>query len=288
MELDRRLHAFRPDLADARLSGIVHADRFAVPTPAQIIVPVAPLRPKPSEAAFIDSQLLFGEIVDIFERKSGWAWVQSRFDGYVGYLPEAMVAEGERQASHVISVPRTFLYPEAELKAGPVCALSMGCRLTFIDEAEMRGSRYYLCSDGTAVFADHCFPLGRPFERDPVKTALRFLETPYLWGGRSGFGLDCSALIQMAMMMAGIAVPRDSDMQELMEGEPVTRRALKRGDLVFWKGHVGIMEDAKTLVHANGATMRVTRENLDHAITRIAPVYGNPTSYLRPATGRTG
>lgn len=284
MQLDRRLHAFRDDLADVRLSGIVRAARFADPIPAQVIVPVASVRREPAHAARIDTQLLFGETVDIFERAKGWLWVQSRFDCYVGYLPEDTVAEGAHPAAtHVISVPRTFLYPEPDLKTGPVSALSMGSRMTFVDEAELRGSRYLLSADGTAVFADHCFPVGRPFERDPVKTALRFLETPYLWGGRSGFGLDCSALVQIAMMMAGRTVPRDSDMQELMDGEPVTRRGLKRGDLVFWKGHVGLMEDPKTLIHANGATMRVTRENLDHAITRIAPFYGNPTSYLRPA-----
>lgn len=285
MELDRRLHAFRDDLADERLSGIIKATRFAAPIAGQIIVPVAPLRSKPDESAGTETQLLFGETIDIFERKNGWAWVQSRFDSYVGYLPEAMIAEGERTATHIIAATRSFLYPEAELKSGPVCALSMGCRLTFIDVAETRGTQYLVCSDGTAVFAGHCFPLGRPFERDPVKTALRFLETPYLWGGRSGFGVDCSALVQLAMMMAGRKVPRDSDMQELMDGEPISRRNLKRGDLVFWKGHVGIMEDQTTLIHANGAAMRVTRENLDHAITRIAQVYGNPTSYLRPTKG---
>lgn len=284
MQLDRRLHAFRDDLADVRLSGIVRAARFADPIPAQVIVPVASVRREPAHAARIDTQLLFGETVDIFERANGWLWVQSRFDCYVGYLPEDVVAEGAHPAAtHVISVPRTFLYPEPDLKTGPVSALSMGSRMTFVDEAELRGSRYLMSADGTAVFADHCFPIGRPFERDPVKTALRFLETPYLWGGRSGFGLDCSGLVQIAMMMAGRTVPRDSDMQELMDGEPVTRRGLKRSDLVFWKGHVGLMEDPKTLIHANGATMRVTRENLDHAITRIAPFYGNPTSYLRPA-----
>lgn len=284
MELDRRLHAFRDDLADARLSGIVKAERFADPITAQVIVPVAPIRREPAHSAGLDSQLLFGETVDIFERSKGWLWVQSRFDGYVGYLPEDMVAEGSQPpATHVICAPRTFLYPEPDLKTNPVSALSMGSRMTFTDEADVRGSRYLMMADGTAVFADHCFPIGRPFERDPVKTALRFLETPYLWGGRSGFGLDCSALVQLSMMMAGRAVPRDSDMQQLMEGEPVTRRGLKRGDLVFWKGHVGLMEDASTLLHANGATMRVNRESIDHAITRIAPFYGNPTSYLRPA-----
>ena len=284
MELDRRLHAFRDDLADARLSGIVRSERFADPVQAQVIVPVAPLRRKPSHSAGLDTQLLYGETVDIFERADGWLWVQSRFDCYVGYLAEDMVAEGHHPAAtHLIAAPRTFLYPEPDLKLSPVSALSMASRMVFVDEAEVRGTRYLLTEEGTAVFADHCFPVGKPFERDPVKTALRFLETPYLWGGRSGFGLDCSALVQISMIMAGRNVPRDSDMQELMDGEPVTRRALKRGDLVFWKGHVGLMEDTKTLVHANGATMRVTRENLDHAITRIAPFYGNPTSYLRAA-----
>jgi len=282
MKLDRRLHAFRPDLADQRLSGMVQAERFSDPVAAQVIAPVAPLRPKPSEEAGIDTQLLFGETVDVFERHNGWAWVQSRYDSYVGYLPDAMLADGERTATHMISATRTFLYPDAELRMSPVCALSMGCRLTFTGETETRGTRYLTCEDGSAVFAGHCHKIGRVFEPDPVKTALRFLETPYLWGGRSGFGIDCSGLVQMAMMMAGINVPRDSDMQELMEAEAVPRTSLKRGDLVFWTGHVGIMENERTLVHASGAVMRVTREDIDQAAARIALQYGNPTVCLRP------
>ena len=132
------------------------------------------------------------------------------------------------------------------------------------------------------LIAAHCQPIGKPIDTDYVAVASRFLETPYLWGGRSGFGIDCSGLVQLAMMMTGRAAPRDSDMQASRLGTPIERDALQRGDLVFWKGHVGIMEDDKTLLHANGHTMTVARENLEDAIKRIGWLYDAPTGFRRP------
>lgn len=280
--LDRRLNAFRPDLADIRLKGQVEADRFMEGEPSAVAVPVAALRPRPDFRASIDTQLLFGEPLTVFDRQDEWAFVQSGVDGYVGYLPEEEISGEMEEATHWIAVPRTFVYPGPDLRFPHVGELSMGSRVTLSGAAETRGTTYALMEGGGAVIAAHCLPLGQPPAGDYVSVAARFLETPYLWGGRSGFGIDCSGLVQLAMMMAGAAAPRDSDMQAARLGAPVAREALRRGDLVFWEGHVGIMEDEETLLHASGHTMTVARENLDAAIERIAGLYDAPTGYRRP------
>ena len=277
--LDRRLHAFRPDLADETLRGSIEAEAFVRGEPARIAVPVAALRPAPDPARGIDTELLLGETVRIFDRANGWAWVQADEDGYVGYLPETHIGELE-EPTHRIAAPRTFLYPEPELRKPPVAALSMGSRITVTGEAETRGTRYFVLADGSAVIAGHCLPIGETLGDDYVAVAGRFIETPYLWGGRSGFGLDCSALVQISLMMVGRPAPRDSDMQASF-GTAITREELRRGDLVFWKGHVGIMEDAETLLHANGHTMSVARENFEAAVRRIGWLYDLPNGYRR-------
>jgi cell wall-associated NlpC family hydrolase len=277
---DRRLHAFRADLADIRLEGRVTAGRFVEAASASIHVPIADLRPAPDATRGIDTQLLYGEPVFVFERRDGWAWVQAQEDGYVGYLPEEQLAP-VMQPTHWISVPRSFVYPEPELRKVPLHALSMGSRVTVTGEAETRGTRYLLLAGGGAIIAGHALAMGEAMAPDYVSIATEFLHTPYLWGGRSGFGIDCSGLVQLAMMMAGRKAPRDSDMQAQF-GRVIGRHDLVRGDLVFWKGHVGIMEDAETLLHANGHTMTVARENLDAAIERIGWLYQQPTGYRRP------
>ncbi|WP_137134885.1 NlpC/P60 family protein [Rhizobium sp. FKY42] len=278
--LDRRLFAFRPDLADRRLEGQVVAESYVDGEAESIGIPVADLRPAPDLSRGIDTQLLFGEPVRVFDRRDGWAWVQAEEDGYVGYLPESQLAPVV-EPTHWISVPRTFVYPEAELRKVPLHTLSLGSRITVTAEAETRGTRYFLLATGGAIIAKHCVPIGEEVHADYVAIAAEFLNTPYLWGGRSGFGIDCSGLVQLAMMMAGMKAPRDSDMLAAF-GREITQDALKRGDLVFWKGHVGIMEDEETLLHANGHTMTVARENLKAAIERIGWLYDRPTGFRTP------
>lgn len=281
MNLDRRLHAFRPDLADAALQGQVEAPRFVTGAPARIATPVVALRPRADADCGIDTELLLGEDVSVFDRSNGWAWVQAASDGYVGYLPETSLSEAAATPTHVVVVPRTFVYPAAELRRPVAQALSMGSRITVVGEEETRGTRYVLLADGHAVIAAHCLPLGQVSGDEPVAIAARFLETPYLWGGRSGFGIDCSGLVQLSMMMTGCAAPRDSDLQQTL-GTAIVREELRRGDLVFWKGHVGFMEDEVTLLHASGHTMTVARENFDKAVERIGWLYQHPTAYRRP------
>ncbi len=282
MGLDRRLHAYRPDLAEIALEGRVDAERFVAGTPARIGMPVIGLRPRPDMTAGIDTELLRGEEVTVFERKDGWCWVKAASDGYVGYLPEGALSEDFTEPTHVVWPQRSPLYPGPELRNPHVAVLSMGSRVCVAEEAEVRGNRYVVLDDGTALYARHVRPIGEIFDSDYVTVAGRFMETPYLWGGRSGLGIDCSGLVQLAMAMVGRAAPRDADMQAAGLGEPIERDALRRGDLVFWKGHVAIMEDAETIIHANGHTMTVARENFAAAVERIGWLYEQPTGYRRP------
>lgn len=279
---DRRLNAYRPDLAEEALRGRLEAPRYTAGTPATVSAAVAALRPRPDAGAGIDTELLYGERLRVLDRADGWAWVKADFDGYVGYLPDDALRETAPDATHVVAVPRTFAYGGADLKTPAAFALSLGSRLNIIGEAETRGTRYLKLDGGEFVVAAHCTPADRAIGDDYVSIAVRLLETPYLWGGRSGFGIDCSGLVQLAMMMTGRRAPRDTDMQASGLGTPIDRGDLRRGDLVFWKGHVAIMEDEETILHANGNTMNVAREGLAAAIERIGWLYQQPTCYRRP------
>ncbi|TIW61566.1 MAG: NlpC/P60 family protein [Mesorhizobium sp.] len=282
---DARLHAFRSDLADARLKGEVTAERFVAGRPARIAVPVADVRKAPRPDAGINTQFLSGDDVLVFEDIKGWAWVQSERDGYVGYVAANELGGREHEPTHVVCVPRTFVYPGPDLRFPIAGNLSMGSTLTVTGAAETRGTHYAVLSSGQALIAGHLQPVG-DVAADYVSVAETFLGTPYLWGGVSGFGIDCSGLVQLAMRMAGRDVLRDSDMQAKGIGEPLEPRpdysGLRRGDLVFWKGHVAIMTDAETMIHANGHTMLVSREGLKEAVDRIGYLYGGPTGFRRP------
>ncbi|WP_189379621.1 MULTISPECIES: NlpC/P60 family protein [unclassified Mesorhizobium] len=282
---DARLHAFRSDLADARLKGEVSADRFVAGRPARISVSVADLRKAPRPDAGVNTQALFGDDVLVFEDSAGWAWIQAERDGYVGYVADTVLGPREQAPTHIVSVPRTFLYPGPDLRFPVTAQLSMGSAVTVTGAAETRGTHYALLSSGQALIAAHLQPAGET-AADYVSVAESFLGTPYLWGGVSGFGIDCSGLVQLAMRMAGRDVLRDSDMQAASIGKPLDPgpdfTGMRRGDLVFWKGHVAIMTDASTMIHANGHTMLVSREGLKDAVARIGYLYGGPTGFRRP------
>ncbi|MBL0372706.1 C40 family peptidase [Rhizobium sp. KVB221] len=281
MTLERRLNAFRPDLADERLVGQVQAARFVAGKPAEIVVNKSAMRIQPDDASALDTELLWGEEVMVFDRRDGWAWAQCKLDGYVGYIKEDALGELHADKTHWVIAPRTFLYPGPDMKIPPLDTLSMGSRLTVTGEAETRGTRYLLTDRG-AVIASHLAEIGVSQFNDYVSIAGRLIETPYLWGGRSSFGIDCSGIVQVALMMVGKHVLRDADMQEASIGTEIERSDLQRGDLVFWKGHVAIMEDKNMMIHANGYSMTVARERLAGAINRIAPIYGQPRLYRRP------
>lgn len=283
--LDRRLHAHRGDLADIRLKGRVEAERFVAGEAARIVAPVADMRNAPSEGAGLDTQVLLGRGVTVFDRAGGWAWAQAADDGYVGYVREAEIGFPDAAPGHVVVAPRSFVYPGPDMKLPRRGCHSIGARLKIAGHVEQRGLRYAILENGEAMVASHLAPAGHKAP-DYVAVAESLLNTPYLWGGASGFGIDCSGLVQLSMTMAGKAVPRDTDMQVAAIGEEIDAGpdlgGLRRGDLVFWKGHVGIMRDAATLLHASGHAMLVVEEPLRAAVDRIAALYGPPTRYRRP------
>lgn len=281
---DPRLHAFRPDLADARLKGEVTAGRFAAGRPARIAVAVADIRKAPQPDAGVSTQFLHGDDVLVFDTAGGFAWVQGERDGYVGYVEESALGGRDHAATHIVAAPRSFVYPGPDLRFPIRGRLSMGSTLTVTGTAETRGTRYALLPSGEAMVAAHLRPISE-HAADFVSVAETFVETPYLWGGVSGFGIDCSGLVQLSLRMAGKDVLRDSDMQAANLGQPLEPgagfSALRRGDFVFWKGHVAIMTDPRNMIHANGHTMTVAREGLAEAVARIGYLYGGPTGFRR-------
>jgi cell wall-associated NlpC family hydrolase len=272
--LDPRLHAHRPDLADATLEGRCEATNFVSATQACCCVPVAGIFRAPAVDAMQTSQLLLGENVNVFERKNGWAWVQVLRDSYVGYVAESSLTSGSSNQTHQVCVRSAHLYPQANLKTQPARAIPMNAQLRVT-----RSSNEYLeTQTGEFVFASHVStnPL-----TDVVAIAEQFLHSPYLWGGKTVWGIDCSGLVQTALHACGLACPRDSDMQEANVGHAVGATHLQRADLVFWKGHVGIMQDAETLLHANGHHLQVVSEPLERAVSRIAAKGSAITSIKR-------
>ncbi len=282
---DKRLHAFRPDLADVRLRGEVSAERYVAGRAARVVAPLAAMRSAPRADAGLSTELLLGDDVLVFDEGEGWAWVQAVRDGYVGYVGAGMLGAPGIDPTHMVIAPRTFAYVGPDLRLARSFDLSMGSRVTITGFAETRGTRYGLLASGEALIASHLAPVGSAVE-DYVAMAEMLEHTPYLWGGATGFGIDCSGLVQLAMRMAGRDVLRDSDMQAATIGKPLTPgdgySGLRRGDLVFWKGHVAIMVGAEKMIHANGHTMLVSREGLRDAIDRIGYLYGGPTGFRRP------
>ncbi|HMN84683.1 MAG TPA: NlpC/P60 family protein [Bauldia sp.] len=281
MTLDRRLNAFRPDVADVRLKGQVAADRFVEGVPGRVVAPSAPLKPAPSPEASLDSELVRGEEVLVFDATGeGWSFVQSRVDGYVGYAPSDALGSAEPAPTHRVTALRTFIYPGPDMKLPAIAALSLGSTITLAGEAETRGTRFGLLTGGEgAVFLGHVDPIDAPPEPDFVAVAERFVGIPYLWGGRTSLGLDGSALVQVALRAAGTAVLRDTDMQRDTIGTALDPGAgTARGDLVFWPGHVAVVLGDGRIVHASGRHMSVVTEPLAEALARI----GAPTVVRRP------
>ncbi len=278
-ELDPRLNAYRPDLAADSLEGRVEAARFTAGHPAQVIRGVADLRRRPGAGEPLDTQLLSGEAVTVYDEAGGWAWVQNATDDYVGYVESAALGREVRAATHSVKVLRTFLYPAPELKAPPLDALTMTGRVTAVG-ADGAYSEVRIGTQGGWVTTRHLAPDGE-VAPDYVATALRFLGVPYLWGGKDSQGLDCSGLVQVALARAGIPCPRDSSVQaeslgvavpwEPGHSEPLPEPLpeLQRGDLIYFPGHCAIALDARDVVNANAHAMMVSIEPLAELEARV-------------------
>jgi len=280
MSFDRRTTPARSDLADERLRGQVEAARYTTGTERRVTANIAPLHRLPSREAPVDTQAIFGEAVTVYDEHEGWAWVQLRDDGYVGYLPSAALGEPGPAPTHRVAAIRTFIYPGPNLKLPCQDFLTLNSRLAVTGTE----GDYARLADGGWVYAPHLAPLDAR-EPDYVSVAERFLHTPYLWGGRTSLGIDCSGLAQTVLAAAGIKAPRDTDMQERELGSAIEvtpdLKGLRRGDLVFWKGHVGLMMDETTFIHATGHSMTVMIEPLAVAEDRIRRTSYGPISSIK-------
>jgi cell wall-associated NlpC family hydrolase len=264
---DPRLTPARADLAAKYLEGKVKAKRFVAGEVFEISDALAPLRRAASSEAELLTQALKGERVTVYERNEGWAWGQLGSDGYVGWLPDRTLAKPAGTATHKVTALRTFAFPGPSIKLPPAEALPMWSTVTVTREE----GTFAVASDGRYLPRQHLGALDA-IAPDFVAVAERFVGTPYLWGGKSAFGIDCSGLVQIALTSAGTGCPRDSDMQQDGLGRELTAaeaRHLQRGDLIFWKGHVAIARDATTIVHANAHHMATAIENTQAAIGRI-------------------
>jgi cell wall-associated NlpC family hydrolase len=274
--LDPRLNAYRPDLAAAELRGEVEAARFVEGKPYEVVHGQAPLRHAPRHDAPLDSEALYGERVTVYEiDDEGWAWGQLETDNYVGYLPAAALVRPGAAPTHKVTALRTHAFPGPDIKLPPFVALPFGARVPIAREE--RG--FAVTVAGRYLPPSHLAPIGTN-NPDYVSAAERFLGAPYLWGGKTSLGVDCSGLVQVALQAAGIDCPRDSDMQAAL-GKTVPLSDLQRGDLVFWNGHVAIARDALTLIHTNAHHMMVAIEPTDTAVSRIKAAGGDVLAVRR-------
>jgi hypothetical protein len=267
---DPRLTPANGRVAASALKGQVAATSYTDGWTRHIAMPVVALRHAPDGRR--ERELLRGEAVTVFEDRDGWSFVQAARDGYVGYLPT--------EALHDIAAPdlrvcvrATHVYAQADLKSPDLMSLSFGTRLRHMGQAGR-----FILTDAGHVPAGHLAPVDRP-EDDPVSVATLLLGTPYLWGGNSAFGIDCSGLVQAACLACGIPSPGDSDLQAAGLGAAVTDgSAPRRGDLLFWKGHVAWVTGPDTILHANGHHMAVAFEGLAEAVARIEAQGGGPVT----------
>ncbi|HEX3504939.1 MAG TPA: NlpC/P60 family protein [Xanthobacteraceae bacterium] len=275
---DPRLTPARADLAAKHLEGKITAARFVEGRVMEVIEPQAPLRREPRPDVPLDTEALKGERVTIYDSNAeGFSWGQLAADDYVGWLPSNALAPAGPAPTHKVAALRTFAFPGPSIKLPPLEALPLGATLAVVRVTD----RMAVTASGGFVPALHLRPVGE-YVQDFATVAERFLGVPYLWGGKTALGLDCSGLVQVALQACGIACPRDSDMQERALGAVVGDRAApERGDLIFWKGHVAIVRDRDTMIHANAYHMAVAIEPIAEAVARISAAGSEVTAIKR-------
>jgi cell wall-associated NlpC family hydrolase len=277
---DPRLTPARGDLAAKYLEGKVKAARFVEGEIFETVAALAPVREAPSPEAMLSTQALKGERVTIYDRNGeGFAWGQLNNDGYVGWIPDAALGKPATAPTHKVTALRTFAFPGPSIKLPPIETLSIGVAVAVVRD----DGAFAVTRDGWYLPRRHVGSLAT-MEKDFVAVAERFVGTPYLWGGKSSLGIDCSGLVQISFNAAGTGCPRDSDMQQDGLGRTLSAaetKKLRRGDLIFWKGHVAIVRDATTIVHANAHHMATVIENTAEAIARITEAGNEVTAIKR-------
>lgn len=262
-------------VAHSSLKGLVDTPLLTDGALMQVCVPVIGITASPNSVR-LERQALFGEQVTVLEIVEGIAFGRCETNGYVGYLSAAGLVEWHAP-SHRLGVRASFAFQAPDIKSPDPVALSFGSQVAVVG-AENGFSK---TRDGLFLPEAHLLPIGEAFS-DPVATARLFLGTPYLWGGNSAFGIDCSGLVQAAFQAAGVASPGDSDQQSRMEGVNLSEHdPLLPGDLLFWKGHVALVSENARIIHANGFHMMVVEEDLEPALSRIAQEAGPITCRLR-------
>lgn len=275
MKHDPRTTLARSDLAATELDGKVDAEKYIDGHVFRVSSDRTALRRAPDASLGLDSVLLHGERFRVLEIANGWAWGQSEVDGYVGYVAKKHLANAaDFTPTHRVNSRTAQIYRTPELKVPPVHFLPFGAQVQVIETRD----GYAAIAPGQWLPLPLLSPMDQP-AKDWVDVAEGFLGAPYVWGGRSSLGLDCSALVQLSLQAAGQSCPRDSDMQEAQLGDTLTDDTpAKRGDLVFWKGHVGLMLTKTRLLHANAHHMCVAAEPLSAAVKRIDAAGDGPVT----------
>lgn len=273
---DPRTTLARPDIADAVLEGRVAAAAYAVPTRMRCTAPFSALHAAPDPLSEQPDQLLFGEAFDVLAADGGWAWGQARRDGYVGHVRREALAPWTLEPTHRVAALRAAALTAPDLKAPPAGLFGLNALIT----VEARQGRFVRAGGAGWLIEAQLSPVGM-FETDAASVAERFVGAPYVWGGRDSTGVDCSGLVQQALHACGRSCPRDTDQQLAALGQPIDGAALRRGDLVFWTGHVAMMLDGTRLIHASGDHGCTAIETLDATLARIGPVRGPPVGLRR-------